>query len=189
MTKIYMMRQGNSLVPAEDSDLEAVQKLKHGEIYCNDVTAPRNLKFHRKLFALLNLTFDYFQPESMVSEIEKQTVSNLKKYMAHHGVTNEAIDALCHGFVQHLENHRQEYETGKDFESFREYVTVKAGFFQMVATPSGLRKVPKSISFAKMDEADFASYYRQVLNVCWQLCLHRVFDNQEQLAENLLRFE
>ena len=45
----------------------------------------------------------------------------------------------------------------KDFESFREYVTVKAGFFQMVATPSGLRKVPKSISFAKMDEVDFAN--------------------------------
>ena len=125
----------------------------------------------------------------MVSEIEKQTVSNLKKYMAHHGVTGEAIDALCLGFVQHLENHRQEYDTGKDFESFREYVTVKAGFFQMVTTPSGLRKVPKSISFAKMDEADFSNYYRQVLNVCWSLCLHKVFENQDQLAESLLRFE
>lgn len=189
MAKIYMMRQGNSLVPVDDSDLEAVQKLKHREIYCNDVTAPRNLKFHRKLFALLNLTFDYFQPESMVSEIEKQTVSNLKKYMAHHGVTGEAIDALCVGFVKHLESHRQDFGTGKDFESFREYVTIKSGFFNIVSTPSGLRKVPKSISFAKMDEVDFANYYKQVLSVCWSLCLHRIFENQEQLAESLLRFE
>ena len=189
MAKIYMTRQGNSLIPVGDSDFEAVQKLKRGEIYSSEVTAPRNIKFHRKLFALLNLTFDYWQPESMVSEIEKQTVTNLKKYMAHHGVTGEAIDALCHGFVQHLENHRQEYSTGKDFESFREYVTIKAGFFNAVATPSGLRKVAKSISFAKMDDVDFANCYKQILNVCWQLCLHKVFENQEQLAESLLRFE
>lgn len=176
-------------MPAHDSDLEQLQKFKHGTIYKADVVAPRNLQFHRKLFALLNLAYEYWQSDSMVSEVERQAVCNLKKYMAHHGVTGEAIDALCYGFLQHLESHRQEYQTGKDFDSFREYVTVKAGFFQMVATPSGLRKIPKSISFAKMDEVDFSNCYRQILNVCWQLCLHRVFDNQEQLAEQLLRFE
>lgn len=189
MAEIYLLRQGKSLIPANDSDAETLQKLKHGQIYKADIVAPRNLQFHRKLFALLNLAYEYWKPDSMVSEVEKSTVGNLKKYMAHHGVTGEAIDALCHGFLQHLENHRQDYETAKDFETFREYITVKAGFFQMAATPAGLRKVPKSISFAKMDDADFANYYRQVLNVCWQLCLHRIFDNQEQLAEQLLRFE
>lgn len=189
MAEIFLCKQGKALIPYTDSDAEAVSKLKNEQIYKADIVAPRNLQFHRKLFALLNLAYEYWQPDSMVSEVEKQTVSNLKKYMAHHGVTSEAIDALCYGFLQHLESHRQEYDTGKDFETFREYVTVKAGFFQTVVTPSGLRKVPKSISFAKMDEADFSNYYRQVLNVCWQLCLHRVFENQQQLAEQLLRFE
>lgn len=189
MSEIYLVRQGKSLIAAHDSDAEAIQKLKHGTVYKADVVAPRNIKFHRKLFALLNLAYEYWQPDSFVSEVEKNTVTNLKKYMAHHGVTGEAIDALCHGFLRHLKQHRQDYDAAKDFETFREYVTVKAGFFQMVATPAGLRKVPKSISFAKMDEVDFANYYTEVLRVCWQLCLHRVFDNQQQLAEQLLRFE
>lgn len=189
MAEIFLCRQGDALIAASESGVEVIKGLRYGEVYRADIKQPRNYEFHKKLFALLNISFEHWQPDSMVSEIEKQTVSNLKKYMAHHGVTGEAIDALCHGFVQHLENHRQEYDTGKDFESFREYVTVKAGFFQMVATPSGLRKVPKSISFAKMDEVDFANYYRQVLNVCWSLCLNKVFTNQDQLAESLLRFE
>ena len=189
MSEIFLVRQGKSLLPANDSDHELLQKLKHGQVYKADIVAPRNLRFHRKLFALLNLTYEYWQPESLVSEVETQTVNNLKKYMAHHGVTGEAIDALCHGFLQHLENHRQEYESAKNFETFREYVTVKAGFFQMVATPAGLRKIPKSISFAKMDDVDFSNFYKQVLSVCWQLCLHKIFENQQQLAEQLLRFE
>lgn len=189
MAEIYLIRQGKALLPVNDSDAEAIQKLKHGTIYKADVSAPRNIKRHRRFFALLNLAFDYWQPESMVAEVEKQTVSSLQKYLVKHGLPIDSVNALCTGFVADLENYRAETQTGKCFESFRAWITVKAGYYETVQTPAGPRKSPKSISFAQCDDVDFNEFYKSVLNACWDLCLHRVFDNQEQLAERLLSFE
>lgn len=189
MTEIMLMRQGRSLMPVNESDADAIQRLKHGTIYRAEVTAPRNLKRHRRFFALLNLAFDYWQPESMVAEVEKETVARLQRYLVHHGLSADAVNALCFGFVAELESRRAETITGKCFESFRSWITVKAGYFEVIQTPAGPRKQPKSISFAQCDDVDFNAFYRQVLNVCWDLTLSRAFDNQEQLAQHLLRFE
>lgn len=189
MSDFWITRQGDGLYPASDSDLGIIRKLPIGKPMQGSATVPRNLKFHRKAFGLLNLAFSYWEPKTLVSEVESRTVDNLKNYMAKHGVSGEAIDALCSGFLSHLNDHRMHYETGKDFASFREWITVKAGFFTIVQTPAGVRKIAKSISFANMDDADFASYYKAILDQCWILCLHSVFDNQEQLANQLLNFE
>lgn len=52
------------------------------------------------------------------------------------------------------------------FEMFRKYVTVKAGHYEVDLTPQGEpRVVPKSISWAKMDEAEFSDLYSDVLDV------------------------
>ena len=189
MAEIYLIRQGKALLPVNDSDAEAIQKLKHGTIYKAEVTAPRNLKRHRRFFALLNLTFDYWQPESMVAEVEKDTVSRLQRYLVKHGLSPDAVNALCAGFISDLESHRAETMTGKDFESFRAWITVKAGYYENVQTPAGPRKIPKSISFAQCDDVDFNAFYRSVLNACWDLALHKVFTNQDELASMLLQFE
>ena len=103
---------------AEDSDHEAIQKLKHGTIYSNDVTAPRNIKRHRRFWALLDITFDYWQPQTMVAEVERETVNRLQNYFIKHGISEDATIALCQGFLVDLEQHRAEYQTGKDRESF-----------------------------------------------------------------------
>lgn len=189
MSELYLMRQGKSLVAYQDSDGEVLQKLKHGTIYKAEVTAPRNLKRHRRFFALLNLTYDYWSPESMVAEVEKETVARLQGYLIKHGLSADAVSALCTGFISDLEKHRAETNTGKCFESFRAWITVKAGYYQIVQTPAGPRKTPKSISFSQCDDCDFNNFYKQVLNACWDLCLHKIYANQEDLAEQLLRFE
>jgi hypothetical protein len=189
MTEIYLAKQGKALIPANDSDADAVAKLKNGQVYKADVVAPRNLKFHRKNFALLNLAFQYWQPESMVAEVEKNTVYHFGNYLTKNGVSTDAVQALQSAFLQQLEFNRNQVETEKDFESFRAWITVESGFYTLVNSPAGPRKVPKSISFASMDDIDFGNYYKQVLNTCWKLCLHRIFSNQDQLAEKLLSFE
>ena len=52
------------------------------------------------------------------------------------------------------------------FDQFRAYVTVKAGYFTMGATPQGHpRAVPKSIAFANMGEDEFSQLYSDVLDV------------------------
>ncbi len=189
MPEIFLVKQGRALIPANDSDAEAVKKLKNGQTYKADVVAPRNIKMHRKTFALLNLTYSFWEPDTLISQVEVETVEKLRQYMAFHGVSGEAIDSLCIGFIKHLEADRQNYHSDKCFNSFREWITVKSGFYNIVKTPSGLRKAAKSISFSQCDEVDFQNFYKALLNSCWSLCLSRIYENQEQLAEELLKFE
>lgn len=58
--EIYLKKINHSLVPADDEAANFVFNLSDGETYKADVVKPRNLKFHRKFFALLNYAFDHF---------------------------------------------------------------------------------------------------------------------------------
>jgi hypothetical protein len=54
-------------------------------------------------------------------------------------------------------------------DMFRKYVTVKAGHYEAVLTPHGeIRAEPKSISWSKMDDAEFQKLYSDVLDVILQ---------------------
>jgi hypothetical protein len=53
-----------------------------------------------------------------------------------------------------------------NFEVFRKYVTVKAGYYEPELTPDGkVRVKPTSIMFSRMDEAEFSRLYSDVLDV------------------------
>ena len=58
--KILCKKSGRYLIPMYDSDGEALAecRLKDGEVYEVDIKTPRNIKHHRKLFALYNLCFE-----------------------------------------------------------------------------------------------------------------------------------
>lgn len=57
--KIMLVKQLNgSLIPAYDEDKERLKRFKALEPFMADVTKPRNLKFHRKAFALFNMVFE-----------------------------------------------------------------------------------------------------------------------------------
>lgn len=49
---------GSKLIPFFNSGYDKTRKLKVGQLYECEVKQPRNLKFHRKFFALLNLAYD-----------------------------------------------------------------------------------------------------------------------------------
>ena len=56
----------------------------------------------------------------------------------------------------------------------------------MVHIPGGgIKKIPLSISFAKMDEMQFRDVYKSVFNVCWNLVLRRSFETEEA-AQNAI---
>lgn len=57
----------------------------------------------------------------------------------------------------------------KNFDTFREWVTVKAGYAEYHITPEGrLRAVAKSVSFAKMTEEEFDDLYQKSVEIIWQ---------------------
>lgn len=57
--KIVLVKTlSGNIIPAYDQDKEKLKRFKAGEPFMADVTKPRNLKFHRKAFALFNMVFE-----------------------------------------------------------------------------------------------------------------------------------
>ena len=57
--KLYVCKGlGATLRPADEVATEAIRKFPAGEIYEIEIKRPRNLKFHRKAFALMQLAYE-----------------------------------------------------------------------------------------------------------------------------------
>lgn len=190
--RIIVRRQGNALVPVDQQGIDALHKLPTDREMAADVVVPRNIRLHRKAFALLQLAFSYWEPANFVTTVEKTTVGQLGKFLVARGLERETVRALCVEFLRHLNSRRQTLEAEKSFESFREFITVEAGYFDVVLTPAGPKKVAKSWRFASMDETTFSNFYRALFNACWRLVLSQHFDSEdeaESAAEQLLTFD
>ena len=53
---------GYALMPAHQSDLDAIKKLPTTPVRCK-ITRPRNVAFHRKIFALWNYLYEIWTPD------------------------------------------------------------------------------------------------------------------------------
>ena len=57
--EVYLTKNANGLlIPTYDSDHESCKKIAFGETVKAEITKPRNIGFHRKFFALLNMAFN-----------------------------------------------------------------------------------------------------------------------------------
>jgi hypothetical protein len=130
--KFFAQIVNNKILPEYNSDYDQLKKLKPGVTYSFEIKQPRNVKFHRKFFGLLNLAFD------------NQSAFN-------------------------------------SFEEMRAWIIMKAGFYKRVVTPSGEMYQPESISFASMDDLQFAELYSRVMDVICNWLDISDEDVQEQL--------
>lgn len=182
---LHLNRRGDMLIAADNEGLDALRELPEGKRLKAQVVVPRNEAFHRLVFSMLKMTFDMWEPDTLVTEVEKATVIRLTDYMISRGVSEEACCQLATEFLQALNAKRCTLDIDKSFEAFRAFVTVKAGFYREVMTPAGPRREPVSWSFASMDEATFRELYRAVFGVCWQIALSQHFSDEEA-AENAI---
>lgn len=58
MAELLLVKALGVLKPLDEQSTEYVRKLAQGELVNARITKPRNPKFHRKFFAMLNLGFD-----------------------------------------------------------------------------------------------------------------------------------
>ena len=63
MTKIFLVRSPGGLSPSDDSSATFLSKIKQGQLVSADIVSPRNAKFLRKFFAMLDVGFDAWEPE------------------------------------------------------------------------------------------------------------------------------
>lgn len=118
-----------ALVPADEHAQTYCEKLSLTDILIGYFSKPRNVKFHRKYFAMINTAYEMW---------------------------DAPLTAVWNG---------QTYEVEKNVETFREYLTVRAGHYDVVVLPDGSVKfIAKSIRFDKMDDDQFAKLYSDTIN-------------------------
>lgn len=121
-TDIIVKVVPGGLMAANAIEAEKLEPLRGRQVAAT-LRQPRNIRFHRKYFALL-------------------------------GVGRDMAD------------------TELNAEQFRAYVTAGAGYCDFIEGKEGMVAVPRSISFAAMDEAEFARLYSDTLDfICrtWAL--------------------
>ena len=177
----------NILIPAtlETSDF-LHSKCKLGAVLVADFKQVRNPAFHRKFFALLNLGFEYWEPTGgAISSNERRLVTGYAKFLAAFGGSEGALLDAAEQYLARIADRRSgSISICKSFDAYRSWVIVEAGHYDAIQLPDGtLRKHPRSIAFANMDETEFQQLYRAVLDVLWRWILSRAFRSQAE-AEN-----
>lgn len=61
MTEVLLVRTPDGFRPNSLQDAEIIKRWKLGELAIIDLKKPRNPKFHRKFFALLDIAFDQWE--------------------------------------------------------------------------------------------------------------------------------
>lgn len=56
--KLYAQISNGRILPEYNNDFDKLKKLRSGETYLVEIKQPRNIGFHRKYMALINLVFE-----------------------------------------------------------------------------------------------------------------------------------
>jgi len=78
----------------------------------------------------------------------------------------------------------------RSLEGFRAYLLVAAGFYETYYSPrlKEFVEIPKSMSFASMDEAEFNDCYERVKDVIWSILQTRINITQEVFEQYLSNY-
>ncbi|EJD6611793.1 DUF1367 family protein [Providencia rettgeri] len=184
----FIKISNGSLVSASRPAREFMHvKIKCGGVLSADFKKARNPRFHRKYFALLNLGYEYWEPTGgTISPEEKELVRGYVKFLAYYTDNDDALQSAADVYLDDVAQKRaHNISAAKSFDAFRYWVVEQSGHYETFEMPDGsLRRVAKSISFAKMDDLAFGELYKATLDVLWNFILFRKFPTQEA-AENV----
>ena len=169
------------LIPATPETSDLLQsKIKLGSVLVAEFRQVRNPAFHRRFFALLNLGFEYWEPTGgAISSNERKLVTGYAKFLASFAGSEAAL-------LDAAEQYKRAGSISicKSYDAYRAWVIIESGHYDAIQLPDGtLRKHPRSIAFANMDETEFQQLYKAALDVLWRWVLSRAFKDQRE-AEN-----
>lgn len=197
MAQLQLIKQSSGiLIPATPETSDFLQsKCKLGAVLEADFRQLRNPAFHRKFFALLNLGFEYWEPiGGAISSNERRLVTGYAKFLATFGGSEGALLYAAEQYLEQVGSRRVSngISVCKSFDAYRAWVIVEAGHYDAIQLPDGtLRKHPRSIAFASMEELEFQQLYKAAFDVLWRWILSRAFRSQaeaENAAAQLMHF-
>lgn len=187
--ELQLIKQSSEiLISATPETRELLQsKFKLGDVLVAEFKRVRNPAFHRRFFALLNLGFEYWEPTGgAISSNERKLVTGFANFLSTYGGSANALQDAAEHYLEQVAGRRvtNGISLCKSYEAYRAWVIVEAGHYDAIQLPDGtLRKHPRSISFANMDEIEFQQLYKAALDVLWRWILSRTFRTQQE-AEN-----
>jgi len=99
---------------------------------------------------------------------DQEELSKLKRGTIYQFEVKKKRNTQFHRKFFSLLNLAYQNQNDKDeinnFEDFRAYVTIKAGFHKRIVTEKGELFLPKSINFSSMDEIEFSELYNKVFD-------------------------
>lgn len=175
-TAFLVMRYGQ-LCPVGDGDAEVLQALLDGQVYRCEITKPRNIGFHRKYFALLDVLFE------ILPEPDPLPLEDLRKYYGTfwgRKFENGKTEADQYAHLQPKKNR----------DRFRKDLAIVCGFFEVVTDIKGRTKIEaRSISFANMEEPEFVQLYNATLDYgLARIATGKTRDEIERWVNQLLDF-
>ncbi|HIC2865042.1 TPA: DUF1367 family protein [Citrobacter freundii] len=188
MAQLQLIKQSSGiLIPATPETSDILQsKIKLGAVLVAEFRQVRNPAFHRRFFALLNLGFEYWEPTGgAISSNERKLVTGYAKYLASFGGSEASLLDTAEQYLDRIADKRAgSISICKSYDAYRAWVIVESGHYDAIQLPDGtLRKHPRSIAFANMDETEFQQLYKAALDVLWRWVLSRAFKDQRE-AEN-----
>lgn len=198
MAQLQLIKHSSGiLIPATPDTSDYLHsKIKLGAVLVADFKRVRNPAFHRRFFALLSLGFEYWEPTGgAISSNERKLVTGYARYLAAFGGSESSLLDAAEQYLERVASKRitsGSISACKSFDAYRAWVTVEAGHYDAIQLPDGtLRKHPRSISFASMEESEFHSLYQSALDVLWRWILSKSFRSQneaENAADQLMSF-
>ncbi|CAM3946048.1 DUF1367 domain-containing protein [Pluralibacter gergoviae] len=186
--ELQLIKQSADVLISASPETSAIlqSKFKLGAVLVAEFRQVRNPAFHRRFFALLNLGFEYWEPTGgAISSNERKLVTGYAKFLAAYGGNEGALLDAAEQYLDRIADKRAgSISACKSLDAYRAWVTVEAGHYDAIQLPDGtLRKHPRSIAFANMDETEFQQLYKAALDVLWRWILSRTFKTQQE-AEN-----
>jgi len=183
--EIIITRQGSVLVPVTEADRAVMLSLKIGDNYKAEIKAQsqRSVQHHRLFFALLQVTLDYWNDSAgVLSPSEVATLKGFASWLDKQGGDTGAIKQAARDYLLQLRQSRSErLETPqKSIDALLTWVKYQVGHVDLIATPAGIMKQPKSISFHAMTQEQFADFYQRAFNVCWRFVMSRHFESEQE---------
>ncbi|HBR6957972.1 hypothetical protein ASV09_06680 [Klebsiella aerogenes] len=196
MAQLHLIKHSQGiLIPATPETSDFLQsKCKLGAVLEAEYRLVRNPAFHRRYFALLNLGFEYWEPTGgAISSNERRLILGYSKFLASHGGNESVFQDIAEQYLDRVAEKRAgSISICKSFDAYRSWVIVEAGHYDALQLPDGtLKKHPRSISFASMDETEFHQLYQASLDVLWRWILSQKFASRkaaENAASQLLSF-
>lgn len=186
--ELQLIKQSADVLISASPETSAIlqSKFKLGAVLVAEFRQVRNPAFHRRFFALLNLGFEYWEPTGgAISSNERKLVTGYAKFLAAYGGNESALLDAAEQYLDRIADKRAgSISACKSFDAYRAWVIVESGHYDAIQLPDGtLRKHPRSIAFANMDETEFQQLYKAALDVLWRWILSRTFNSQQE-AEN-----